>query len=199
LNVTAPPKDPLNFICIDFETANSNKNSACEIGIIICHGLEVIESIHFRIRPPTPQFDFHNSKTHGISWADVKNEATFLQVWPKIKALLDKASFFAAHNASFDKSVLKACCAYYEVSMPDSPWVCTLRHIAPKFWPKPKFVPNHQLSTLCRYLGIRLSHHAALSDANAVAQMIFIAKEKGWQPELLKANRATLSMDSPTS
>ncbi len=184
MNIPTSLKNSVTFVAIDFETANAKRNSACELGIIICRDSEIIESIHIKIKPPTSEFSFQNTQIHGISWNDVKDEANFLHIWPRIQPLLSKASFIAAHNASFDKSVLKSCCTHYGLPMPDTPWVCTYRHIATKIWPKPNIVPNHKLNTLCHYLGIQLSHHEALSDARAVAEMVFIAKEKGWQPDI---------------
>lgn len=184
MEINAPHKNPLDFVSIDFETANVNRNSACEIGIIICHDEKIIDSFHCRIRPPTSNFDYQNTEIHGISWIDVKNEKSFLGIWPKIESLIANAAYIAAHNASFDKSVLKSCCEHYGIPFPNIPWICTYRHIATKLWPKPTIVDNHKLNTLCHHLGIKLSHHQALSDAQAVAEMIFIAKENGWKPDV---------------
>lgn len=84
-----------------------------------------------------------------------------------------------AHNAAFDKSVLKECCEFYNIPFPDVPWICTYRDVAVKKWPKP-ILPNHQLKTVCRHHGIELNHHEALSDALAVAEIIFAAQREGW-------------------
>jgi DNA polymerase III subunit epsilon len=35
---------PMNFIAIDFETANEQRNSACEIGICVVRNDRVVES-----------------------------------------------------------------------------------------------------------------------------------------------------------
>ena len=55
----------MNFIAIDFETANSNRNSPCEIGIV---KVELLRSDKksFLIRPKENYFDWMNTEIHGI-------------------------------------------------------------------------------------------------------------------------------------
>ena len=60
-----------SFVAIDFETANHNRNSACEIGLVsVREGLIVAEH-RFLIRPPTDEFIPWFTDLHGIAWDDV--------------------------------------------------------------------------------------------------------------------------------
>jgi DNA polymerase-3 subunit epsilon len=104
---------------------------------------------------------------HGITWNDVKGEPTFKDLWSEFSPLFDGVSFIAAHNASFDSSVMKACCNTYGLVPPGAPYLCTIR-LARQTWQlKPANLPS-----VCSYLGLRLEHHNALSDAEACANIV---------------------------
>ena len=77
----------------------------------------------------------------------------------------------AAHHAPFDRSVLAACCAAAELTPPDLPFRCTVR-IARAAW---RLFPT-RLPDVCRFLGIPLRHHDALSDAEACARIVVAAE-----------------------
>jgi DNA polymerase-3 subunit epsilon len=153
------------FLAIDFETANQYRNSACSIGLVRVENNQIVhKSVHL-IRPPYKSFTF--TYIHGLSWEDVKTAPPFDEVWTEIKPYFEGVDFLAAHNASFDSSVLKACCARYDIQAPSLPFACTMK-LARKTW---NLYPT-KLSDVCRYLEIQLNHHEALSDANACAQII---------------------------
>ena len=76
-----------------------------------------------------------------------------------------------AHNASFDKSCLKASFYTYQMDYPDYEFLDTLK-TARRILPH---LPNHQLQTVAAACGYDLTyHHHALADAEACA---WIAKE----------------------
>jgi len=108
----------------------------------------------------------------------VKNKPDFATVWNSLSDWLEGASFFIAHNAAFDKSVLRACCEFYNLPYPRIPWKCSYRNVSKVFWPR---LPNQKLSTVCRFLGIELNHHEALSDARASARILQIAHKEGFR------------------
>ena len=103
----------MNFVAIDFETANYLPNSACALGVVkVVDGMIVDKAVHL-IKPPTKEFVF--TYIHGLTWKDVAKEADFGEIWSKVESLLCGAEFLAAHNAAFDKRVLQACCATYGI------------------------------------------------------------------------------------
>ena len=163
------------FAAIDFETANHYRDSACSIGIVIVSNGLIKQRVHRLIKPPTSSFIFTN--IHGLTWRDVKNEGTFKEQWPKISLLLKKVDFLAAHNAKFDKSVLNACCINNGINQLNKQYVCTM-DLARKLW---GIYPT-KLPDVCNFLGIKLKHHNALSDADACAQIIIAATHEGWSP-----------------
>ena len=158
------------FVALDFETANQCKDSACAIGLVRVEENQIIQKQHLLIRPPSPVFEF--TYIHGISWYDVAHEPDFGSVWSQINEFICGADFLAAHNASFDKSVLYACCDARQIARPPQRFQCTVQ-LARKTWT----LPNAKLPTVCEYLGIHLNHHDALSDAEACAQIIIAASQ----------------------
>jgi DNA polymerase III subunit epsilon len=159
---------PLNFVAIDFETAAYRRDSACSVGLVkVVDGAIVDRAVHL-IRPPERQFVF--TYIHGLTWKDVEAADDFGCLWPKLGSFLDGADFFAAHNASFDKGVLRACCAAYGLDAPSMPFRCTVQ-IARRVWN----IRPTKLSDVCAKLNIALNHHEALSDATACAKIVLAA------------------------
>lgn len=162
------------FAAIDFETANQSRGSACAVGIVVVSNRRIVAREQFLIRPPSS--DFHFTYIHGLSWSDVKSAPKFPKLWPHLKLYLQGVDFLAAHNASFDRSVLNACCTLAEVDPPALPFVCTVS-LARTYW---SIYPT-KLPHVCSALRIPLRHHEALSDAEACARIVLRAQRKGWR------------------
>lgn len=114
-----------NFVAIDFETANYSRTSACAVGLVHVKDREIVAEETLLIRPPQRQFNF--THIHGLTWDDVKNEPTFLECWDAIHGFISRADFLVAHNASFDRGVLRSCCDNYGIPAPSLPFVCTVQ------------------------------------------------------------------------
>jgi DNA polymerase-3 subunit epsilon len=158
------------FVALDFETADHGRDSACSVGLIRVEDDRLVQRVHYLIRPPRVTFRF--AHIHGIRWQDVEDEPTFGELWTSLQPLLQGAAFLAAHNASFDKGVLYACCDFYGMPRPLQPFVCTVQ-LARKTW---NLHPT-KLPDVCEYLGIELEHHQALSDAEACARIVIAANQ----------------------
>ena len=158
----------MTFLAIDFETADYGRDSACAIGLVrVEHGAVAARATHL-IRPPRRNFIF--TSIHGITWDDVRSKPTFGELWPAIRPMFAGADFLVAHNASFDKGVLRACCAAAGVTHPDVPFRCTVR-LARQVW---RIYPT-KLPDVCRRLSIPLNHHEVSSDVEACAQIMIRA------------------------
>ena len=113
------------FVAIDFETANPYRDSACSVGLVrVEFGKIVHQAVHL-IRPPYKEFLF--THIHGISWSNVESASTFKEVWKDISPYFEGIEFVAAHNASFDASVLRACCEKFKIAIPTLPFTCTVK------------------------------------------------------------------------
>jgi DNA polymerase-3 subunit epsilon len=114
-----------SFAAIDFETANTSRDSACAVAVVRVEAGAVVEKRHWLIRPPTSEFHF--TYIHGISWTDVKSAPTFRDVWREAAELAEGVEYLAAHNAPFDRSVLAACARRARLPEPALPFRCTVQ------------------------------------------------------------------------
>jgi DNA polymerase-3 subunit epsilon len=160
------------FVAIDFETADHGRDSACAVGLVrVSKGSIVSKEVHL-VRPPRSSFVF--TYIHGIGWEHVREKPTFGELWPVLREALKGADFLAAHNAPFDKGVLKACCGAAGLPAPEHRFVCTVQ-LARRVWG----VRPTTLPAVCRHLGLSLNHHEALSDAEACANIVLAALKDG--------------------
>ncbi len=161
------PEGP--FTAIDFETADYGADSACALALVRVEGVRIVSRDLFMIRPPRARFAF--THIHGITWARVRGERTFGELWPEISARLAGAAFLAAHNAPFDRGVLSACLAAAGLAAPELDFCCTVR-LARRVWR----LKRANLPAVCEHLGIELNHHAPASDAEACARIVIAAR-----------------------
>lgn len=151
-------------VAIDFETSGYAAHSACAVGLARIEGGRVTDCFYSLLRPPSARVMF--TEIHGLTWPMLKDAPGFAEVWPEAAAFLRGARFLLAHNASFDRRVLLACCRAAGQTAPDTPFLCTLkgaRHSLP--------LPSKKLNLVCEHFGIALNHHNAVSDAQACAQV----------------------------
>lgn len=165
----------MNFVAIDFETANEKRYSACSLGITKVVDGKILDKKYFLIKPPEMRFVPQNLWIHGIYPEDVENERTFDLIWPEIKDYIE-GQLIVAHNASFDISVLRSLLDYYNIDYPNFYYACTVilsqNHLID--------LPNHKLNTVAEFVGHKFKHHHAGEDATACAKiMIYICNMLG--------------------
>jgi len=156
------------FVALDFETADYPRDSACALGLVRVENHRIVQRAYHLIRPPRRRFAF--TYLHGITWEDVAGQPTFAELWPSLTPFLEEADFLAAHNASFDRSVLQRCCETAGLAPPALPFECTVK-LARQTW---DIFPT-KLNNVCDHLGITLKHHHAASDAEACALIVIAA------------------------
>jgi len=162
----------MDFIAVDFETANVERSSVCAVGIVLVKNNEVVEKIYRLVRPNPLDFDSFNIEIHGITREQVKDESEFNEVWEDLQPLLG-GSKLVAHFASFDVSVLRYVLDNYDIDYPNLEyaykWV-----FSKNVWPG---MLRYDLATVSDSLGIELQHHHAASDAEASALIAIKASE----------------------
>lgn len=161
----------MNFISIDFETANEQRHSPCAIGVVVANKHEIIDEFYSLINPLTA-FRSVNTYIHGITEEDVQDAPTFEELWPTLQRYLTH-QVVVAHNASFDMSVMRKTLDYFHLSYPEMEYLCTV-NISKKVWPD---LHNHKLNTLATSQGITFEHHHALEDARVAAKILMKAME----------------------
>ena len=98
----------LDFIAIDFETANSKMSSACSIGIAAVENGKIVETYYSLLNPYNQSFNSRNVAIHGITRGMVEDSPTLDELVPELSQYFDEHIPVVAHNAHFDMSVLKA-------------------------------------------------------------------------------------------
>lgn len=164
----------INFVAIDFETANASRDSACALGAAIVRDGQIVDRRYTLLRPDVP-FQRFCTYIHGIHESDVVHSPRFDDIYPTLFALLNEQTV-AAHNASFDIAVLQASCRSRGLHMPQIESFCSVE-MARKAWPE---LPKHKLNALCAAFSLPLKHHNAVEDATACAAIILrCAQELG--------------------
>ncbi len=160
----------MDFIALDFETANKARTSACALAIVVVQGGEIVEQKYWLIKPTPFYFEF--SWLHGITAEHTHNAPSFSELWNEIINLIDYQTVIA-HNASFDIGVIRALANYYDLPQPKINYLCTVQ-IARRTW---KGLSRYNLKALSDEFQIPLQHHNALSDTLACAKIMLKAHE----------------------
>ncbi|KGP90577.1 DNA polymerase III subunit epsilon [Pontibacillus chungwhensis BH030062] len=160
----------MNFIALDFETANSSRSSVCSIGLVEYENGQPKREYYSLVKPRRNYFAPINISVHGITKEDVEEAHEFDALWHEDIQPLLEGKFLLAHNAQFDMGVLRAVLDEYNIPYPMIAYNCTM-NISKKTWS----FPRYNLKELSHHLNIDLNHHHALDDARAAAQIFLDA------------------------
>lgn len=158
----------MDFVAIDFETANAKRESACSLALTVVKNNQIVDELYSLIKPET-DFSWRNIQIHGITPQMVAQAPKFDQLWPHIKQFFTPSQIVVAHNARFDNSVLQKTLAHYQI---DPPHFLSLDTLATSraFYDS---LTNYKLNTICDELNINLEHHHnALDDCEACANIL---------------------------
>lgn len=87
----------LDFVAVDFETANHDPSSACAIGLAFVRDSQLTGSTSYLIRPPSRRFVF--TCVHRLTWKDVRDAPSFSELWDDLRDRLS-SEILVAHNAT---------------------------------------------------------------------------------------------------
>lgn len=165
----------LDFTAIDFETANGNAASACAVGLVKVRAGVAVDRWSSYIRPPAPYDEFWewNVKIHGIRPSDVLGAPEWAATQQQILDFGD-GDVFVAHNAGFDKGVMRAAAKASHLPVPDMRWTDSLR-IARKTYT----LESYRLPVAALAAGFDdFQHHDAAGDAEACAAIVIGAARR---------------------
>ncbi len=172
------PAKSLDYIDIDFETANQYGSSAISVGLVRYINGKETDNIYERICPPTDYFvQEWIEKIHHLTYADVKDCPKFPEVWDqKIIPFIEKTPGLplVAHNAKFDMSVIWDACNFYHHKLPGYNYFCSLQ-LSKKIWPE---LEKHALTFLGQKFGIEYLAHDALEDSRTCGLIVNLAAQK---------------------
>jgi len=171
-------KSSLDYITIDFETANPAGSSACSVGLVRFINGKETDSLYTLICPPSDYFVQEWTDTiHHLTYEDVKKALPFPETWnTKVAPFIAKTPELplVAHNAKFDMSVIWDCCRHYHIPLPKHKYFCSL-WVARRTWPE---YEHHALTFLGEKFGINYLAHEALEDARTCGIVVAKAAEK---------------------
>lgn len=162
----------MEFVAIDFETANASRDSACSIGIVTFKDGKIVNEYYHLIRPDELDFDPFNVEIHGITEDMVKNEPRFNELWPEILPMLENKNV-VAHYAQFDMSVLRKTLDYYNIPYPNFSYICSWI-LSKKAFPN---LLSYRLNDVAESINFQFNHHNALDDAKACGAIVLKALE----------------------
>lgn len=171
-NANSTPIPGLNFVAIDFETANRHRGSACSVGLIRVRDGIIVKERHWLMRPPLTlgggQFEARNITVHRITYPMVAQKPTFAQWHPHlVTGLAD--DLLVAHNAAFDSDVLRKASTAVNLPCPANPWLCTVTTCRSEM----PGLPGYKLPEVTAALDLpAFDHHDALADARACARVL---------------------------
>ncbi|MDR2509271.1 MAG: 3'-5' exonuclease [Spirochaetaceae bacterium] len=164
----------MNFVSIDFETADISRESACSVGLVKFINGKKADFFYSLIRPPYLYIRPDFTEIHGLTVDDVKDAPTFADIWESAVKPFIGGLPLAAHNAQFDMGVLRAAMEWYGIELPIQPYLCTLK-MARRVWPE---LESHALSALAGTFGIVYDAHNALEDAETCGKLVQMAAKK---------------------
>lgn len=164
---------------VDFETANHQPNSACQLGIVIVEPWKVIRQKRWMIRPHRLYFSPRCVQVHGITAEHVMDAPTWDDIWSEVLDWID-GSVLIAHNAGFDANVLMNTCLANDIVLPPLDLQCT-RLISKRSWPAQR---SHSLASMAEFLSIDFVHHDALEDARVASSLLIEAAKQSQSQDL---------------
>jgi DNA polymerase-3 subunit epsilon len=157
-----------SFVAFDFETANSNRGSVCQVGFQ--RVVDGIPDAHAGtlLKPPPglDYFDDYNTMIHGITADDVKESPTFGEIMGFLNEFVGDLPL-VAHNAAFDAGALRDSLTALGKPWPSLTYFCTLvlsRRVLD--------LTSYTLPNVADHYSISIEkHHDAREDATAAAKI----------------------------
>jgi DNA polymerase-3 subunit epsilon len=159
----------LDFVALDFETANRSHSSACAVGGVRVRNGQIVDEFFSLIRPPEDhdEFEVGNVRVHGIAATDVAMAPQWPDIYPTLREFIGD-DVMVGHNAAFDTSVLLNTCGAYDIDWPQLDVICTLRLARASLK-----IPSYSLPWVSHHLGLpSFDHHDPLADARASALVL---------------------------
>lgn len=160
----------IDFVAIDFETANFSRGSACAVGVARVRAGRVVEQTEWYIDPPGGPF-FTNSHIHGIDHRHVVGAPS----WGASLAMLDR--FVAGDDlvaySGFDRGVYNAANALHAIERADFRWRNAYTLVRRRYPLEEHGLDDHRLSTMAEHFDLGdFDHHRAGDDAAMCARIV---------------------------
>lgn len=160
----------MEYLALDFETANRESGGACAIGMVRfdMDGREV-DHFYSLLRPRVAYFDPWMSRVHHLSSRECMASPSFPELWDDIRQFIG-GDLVCCHNAAFDMGVLSRSFAVYDIPFEPITYVCTCS-LARRIW---RGLGSYSLNSMVQYLQLQdFRHHHALDDALMCGKLLY--------------------------
>jgi DNA polymerase-3 subunit epsilon len=158
------------FVALDFETANSDFASICQVGAVTFQDGTVIDKWGTLVNPED-YFDWINVNTHGIDESSVIGAPTFKNI---VSELASKVSNqIVVTHTSFDRAVLAQALVKHGLHSIPCIWLDSAR-VVRRAWEQFSR-KGYGLGNVCKYLEISFNAHEAVEDARAAGEVLIRA------------------------
>lgn len=159
----------LDFVALDFETANRSHASACAVGAVRVRDGQVVDEYFTLVRPTEgfAEFEAGNVRIHGITADAVESSPAWTEVYGPLRLFIGD-DVVVGHNAAFDMSVLLNTSGAHDIDLPVLSSLCTLQLAKASIE-----VPSYSLPWVVEHLNLpSFDHHDPLADARASALVL---------------------------
>jgi len=163
----------MNFIALDFETANADLSSICQVGLVAFRDGKIADT-YTTLVGPDDYFDSINISIHGIDEDRVRGAPRFQDIHPKLSSLVTGAVVVC--HTLFDRAAMQRASAKYRLTDVTCRWLDTSR-VVRRAWSQ-YAKAGYGLGNLTREFGISFSHHDAAEDARATGMILLKAMEE---------------------
>ena len=161
---------PLTFNAIDVETANADRATVCQIGIVQVQDGVITDQWHSLVNP-NAWFDPVNVSIHGITKEDVAESPSLSDIRGELSRL--DGSIVVSHT-SFDRVAVDRALRVNNLAPLGVTWLDSAR-IVRRAWPDRYARSGYGLKNVAADLRIVFNHHDALEDAKAAAEIVIRA------------------------
>lgn len=157
----------MDFVALDFETANPRLSSICQIGATRFSGGEPVETLCTYVEP---QDYFHpmNVSVHGICEATVAGAPTFAQAHGDLHDLIGDA--IVVTHTGFDRTALHRACEMHALPPAVCRWLDSSM-VVRRAWPQ--FARSgYGLGNVAAFLDLAFKHHDAGEDSRVTGQIV---------------------------
>jgi DNA polymerase-3 subunit epsilon len=186
-----------SFVAIDVETANPDRSSICQIGIVRVQDGAIADTWTTLVDPEA-YFDSWNIEIHGITPEMVRGQPKFPDLTAHLGTFVG-TNVVASHTA-FDRVAIGRAHERYGISPPAWSWLDTAS-VSRRAW-KDFADAGYGLEAVAAHCGIHFRHHDAGEDAKAAALVLLRAIDDtkfdvmGWQARVrqpIDPNRGHIS------
>jgi DNA polymerase III subunit epsilon len=157
----------MEFVALDFETANADLSSACQVGAVVFKDGMPVDTFASLI-DPDDFFDPMNVSIHGIDEDAVRGSPKFASVHRDLWRLISN-KVVACHSL-FDRAVLRQTEHRNALHCIECTWLDVTR-VVRRTWPKYAHA-GYGLGNLTQDFGIAFEHHNAAEDARATGTIL---------------------------